>query len=175
MYKLITNWWAWELGNWCHERLVGAPQKYQAQQGDSMATFWAGTSHGSGHQPALSHRRNFSGETYLTQYLPWTTFCEGWQLGWALHWQNRWPKQWSIKLNWASKLQIWWPKQWSIQCSDPQISAKQTTAIMLPRAHMEAHGKASPWGHPTDYRDLRQMSRQSSSNIAFYYKGMNSR
>ena len=27
-----------ELGNWCHSRLVGAPRKYQAQQGGSMAT-----------------------------------------------------------------------------------------------------------------------------------------
>jgi len=27
-----------ELGNWCHQRLVGALLKYQAQQGGSMAT-----------------------------------------------------------------------------------------------------------------------------------------
>ena len=26
-----------ELGNWCYQRLVGALQKYQAQQGGSMA------------------------------------------------------------------------------------------------------------------------------------------
>ena len=27
-----------EFGNWCHQTLVGAPQKYQAQNGGSMAT-----------------------------------------------------------------------------------------------------------------------------------------
>ena len=27
-----------ELGNWCHQRLVGALHKYKAQKGDSMAT-----------------------------------------------------------------------------------------------------------------------------------------
>ena len=75
--------------------------------------------------------------------------------GWAMNWQNRWPKQWSIKLNWASKLQIWWPKLWYIQGSDPKRSAEKTTAIiiMATRAHMQAHGKASPSYHPTDHRD----------------------
>ena len=33
----------------------------------------------SGHQPAPSHWRNFGVETYLTQYLPWTTSYEGWE------------------------------------------------------------------------------------------------
>ena len=27
-----------ELGNWCYQRLVGAPRKYQAQQGGFEAT-----------------------------------------------------------------------------------------------------------------------------------------
>ena len=67
--------------------------------------------------------------------------------GWAQNWQNRRAKQWSTKLNWASKLPIWWPKQWSVQGSDPQRSVQQT------RAHMQAHGKASPCGHSTDPGD----------------------
>ena len=27
-----------ELGNWCYQKLVGSPRKYQAQHGGSMAT-----------------------------------------------------------------------------------------------------------------------------------------
>ena len=59
--------------NWCHQRLVGVPQKYQAQQGGSMTALCVGTGHASRHQPVPSNWRNFCEETYLTQYLPWTT------------------------------------------------------------------------------------------------------
>ena len=31
----------------------------------------------SGHQPATSHWRNFSGDTYLTQHLPGSDFQQG--------------------------------------------------------------------------------------------------
>lgn len=51
-----------ELGNWCHQRLIGAPLKYQAQQEGSMANLWTGTSPASCHQTAPLQRRNFSGE-----------------------------------------------------------------------------------------------------------------
>ena len=116
-------------------------------RGGSMATLWVGTSPASGHQPAPSHRRNFNGETYLTGYLPWTTPYEGWE-GLGTELAKSGPKQWSTKLNWASKLPIWWPKQWSVQGSDPQRSAPQTTAFMVTRAQMQAHGKASPCTTP---------------------------
>ena len=43
-----------KLGNCCLQWLVGALQKYKAQQGGSMATLWAGNSPAGGHQPALS-------------------------------------------------------------------------------------------------------------------------
>ena len=43
----------------------------------SMATLWAGTSPACGHQPAPSYWRNFSGNTYLTPYLPGTDFQQG--------------------------------------------------------------------------------------------------
>ena len=48
-----------------------------------------------------------------------------------------------------------WPKQWFVQGSDPQRSVGQTIAIMVTsyRAHMQAHGKANPCGHPTDHTD----------------------
>ena len=73
--------------------------------------------------------------------------------GWAHNWQHRRPKQRSTKLNWASKLPIWWPKQWSVQGSDPQRSAQRTTTILATRTQMQAHGEASPCGHPTDPGD----------------------
>ena len=57
--------------------LVGAPRKYQVEQGGSMATLWAGTSPESGHQSGPSHWRNFSGETHHTRYLAWTTSYQG--------------------------------------------------------------------------------------------------
>ena len=44
-----------------------------------MATLGVGTSSASGHQTAPSHYRNFSEETYLTQYLPWVESYEGWE------------------------------------------------------------------------------------------------
>ena len=95
-----------ELVNWCYQRLVGALWKYQAQHGGSMATLGVGTSPASGHQPAPSHWRNFSGGTFLTWYSYCKPLsCEGWE-GWALNWQNRQLKQWSRKLNWESKLQM---------------------------------------------------------------------
>ena len=66
--------------------------------------------------------------------------------GWVQNWQNRRPKQWSTKLN-------WWPKQWSVQGSDLQRSVQQATAILATIAQMQAHGEASPCGHPTDPGD----------------------
>ena len=107
-----------EFGSWYHPRLVGALCKYQAEQGGSMATLWAGTSPASNHQPTPSHWRNFSGN--LPYPIPALNhFLWGWEGGWGQDWQNGRPKQRSTKLNWASKLQIWWPKQWSVQGSDP--------------------------------------------------------
>ena len=73
--------------------------------------------------------------------------------GCVLNWQNGRPKQRSTELNLASKLPIWCPKQWSVQGSDPLRSVQQTTAILATRAQMQAHGKASPCGHPTDPGD----------------------
>ena len=32
-----------DLGNWCHQKLVGTPLKYQAQHGGSMAALQAAT------------------------------------------------------------------------------------------------------------------------------------
>ena len=48
-----------------------------------------------------------------------------------------------------------WPKQWFVQGSDLQRSVGQTIAIMATgyRAHMQAHGKENPCGHPTDHTD----------------------
>ena len=43
----------------------------------SMPTLWAGTRAAWGRQPAPSHWRNFSGNTYLIPYLPETDFQLG--------------------------------------------------------------------------------------------------
>jgi len=53
--------------------------EYTSQWGVSMATLWAGTSLARYHQPAPSHWRNLSGETYQTLYLPQITSYEGWE------------------------------------------------------------------------------------------------
>ena len=146
--KLIANWWAWEL---VPSELGGGP----AEIPDTAGRF-----HGnpvSGNQPCK--RPPISTVTLMElqwRNLPYPLptmnhFLPG--KDWALNWQNRPPKEWPRKLNWASKLQMWWSKQWSVQGSDPQRKAEQTTAIMATIAHMQAHGKASPWGHPTDHRD----------------------
>ena len=37
--------------------------------------------------------------------------------------------------------------------SDPQRSVQQTTAVMVTRVHMQAHGKARPCSSPTDHGD----------------------
>ena len=66
-----------ELGNWCHQRLVGGPQKYNAQPGGSMATLQVGAIRANGHQPALLPWGNFSKDTYLTQYPLWPDSFEG--------------------------------------------------------------------------------------------------
>ena len=66
----MANWWAWEM---VPSKVGWGPRKYQAQQGGSMETLWAGTSPTRSHQPARFHWRNFSEETYLSWYLPWTT------------------------------------------------------------------------------------------------------
>ena len=75
LFNLIANWRAWEL---VPSQVDRGPLKYQAQQGGSMATLWAGTSPASCHQTAPLQQRNFSGEAYLNRYLPWTTSYEGW-------------------------------------------------------------------------------------------------
>ena len=90
-----------ELGSRCHQRLVGAPRKYRAQQAGSMAILWAGTSPEGGHQPAPSQWRKFSGETYLgpvsrkcrtllgvrkaIRKTPTPLFCKA-----GLAWSSRW-------------------------------------------------------------------------------------
>ena len=76
-FKLITNRWAWELVL----RKVGwgpfASMEHSREV--SMATLSVGTSPSSSHQPALSHWRNLSGNTYLTPYLPGSDFQRGWK------------------------------------------------------------------------------------------------
>ena len=148
--KLIANWWAWEL----------VPSKIGgAQQGDSIATMWAGTSPGRGHQLAPPHWRNFSGETYLTRNLPWTTSYMGSGKGGVLNWQSGREKQWSTKLNWASKLQIMVTKAViGVQGSDHKDQRSRQLQLMATRAHVQAHGEASPCGHATDHRDRRAHS-----------------
>ena len=135
-----------KLGSWCHPRLVRALCKYQAQQGGSMATLWAGTSPASGHQPAPSHWRNFSGN--LPYPMPTLNhFLWGWEGGWGQNWQNRRPKQRSTTLNWGSKLQIWWPS------SDPSkvviCTDQRSRQLQLWRLEPKARGEANPCGHPT--------------------------
>ena len=67
-----ANRWAgelvlWKIGGMRHSREV------------SMATLLVGPPPATGHQPALSHLRNLSGNTYLTQYLPGCDFQRGWE------------------------------------------------------------------------------------------------
>ena len=129
--KLNINWW---LGNWSHQRLVGALLKYQAQQGGSMATLYKREP---ALQPTASHHchteetseKKFSWPDTLHRFL-WGVGRSGSRIG-KIGNQTRW----STKLNWASKLQIWWPMQWSVQGSDPQRSAEQTTTNIATRAH----------------------------------------
>ena len=147
--KLIPNWWAWQL---VPSKVGGSPVQSNRHNGEVP---WQPCER----EPALQAAINKRGETEGTsvEKLTWPdTYHEPLPRSgksWALIWQKRGPKQWSTKLNWASKLQIWWPKQWSVQGSDPKWSAEQTTANMVTRAHMQAHGKASPCRHSIDYRD----------------------
>ena len=66
-FKLITNWWAWVLVpskvGWGHAKMQDAAGRFQ------LATLLAETSPASNHESALSHWRNFSGESFLTRYL----------------------------------------------------------------------------------------------------------
>ena len=40
------------------------------------------------------------------------------------------------------------------QSSDLQRSAEQATANLVTKAHMQAHGKASPFGYPANHEHL---------------------
>ena len=68
----------------------------------------------------------------------------------TLNWQNRRPKQWSKKLNWTSKL------KYGDRSSDPskvvihKVQPSRREQTWRPK---QAHGVASPLGHPTDHRD----------------------
>ena len=70
-----------KLGSGCHQRLVGAPQKYKAQQGGSMATLWVGTNPASGHQPVPSHWTSLSEETLIPNPIAtqWLDSYERWE------------------------------------------------------------------------------------------------
>ena len=65
------------LGTGAKEGWWGCPCKYEAQQGGFHGNPVSETSPACGHQTAPSHWRNFSGNTYLTQYLPGTDFQHG--------------------------------------------------------------------------------------------------
>ena len=81
--------------------------------------------------------------------------------GGALNWQSRREKQWSRKLNWASKLQIMVTKAViGVQGSDPKDQRSRQLQLMATRAHVQAHGEASPCGHATDHRDRRAHSTE---------------
>jgi len=141
----MVNLWAWEL----------VPSKVGG--GSVQIPGTAGRSHGnhvSGNQPCKQPPT--SGVTVKKPTWP-NTYHEPLPIrggkGWALNLQNRLAKQRLTKPNWTSKLEIWWPKQWSIQGSDLQWSVQETTEILLTRAHMQAHGETSSWGHLTDHRD----------------------
>lgn len=86
IFTHIANWWAWEL---VPSEVGGGPVQISGTAG----RFYGNPV--SGNQQS-SHWSNFSGETYLTQYLPWTTSCEGWELR-AGCWTGKkgWEKQWS--------------------------------------------------------------------------------
>ena len=135
LLKLIANWWAWEL---VPSRVGGGPAQIPGT---------AGRFNGnpvSGNQPC---KRPPTGTVTLKE-LQWRNlpdpiptmnhFLNRDGKGWAQNCQNRRPKQWSTSLNWGS---------------DPQRSAQETTAILATRAQMQAHGEASPCGHPTDMGD----------------------
>ena len=88
----------------------------------SMVTLWAGISPASGHQPAPSHRGNFSGNTYLTQCLPGFDFQRGWEGQ-------------GSKFGSEAKL-----------CRKCAMMAKQKQ--MANKANLSAHGDANPCCHP---------------------------
>ena len=105
----------------------------------------------SGHQPAPSHWRNFSGN--LPNPIPTTNhFLRGWDGGWGQNWQNRQPKQQSTTLNWASKLQVWWPSSDPFKvviCKD-----QRSRQLQLWRLGPKAHDEASPCATPQIPGDL---------------------
>ena len=145
----LNSWQIDELGNWCHQSLVGAQQKYPAQQGTAL---WAGA-RCKWPPTSIVKLKELQRRDLLDPIPAKNHFLWGCGKGWVLNWQNMQAKQWSTKLNWASKQQIWWPKQWSIQGSDLQRWTEQTTSIIATRAQMQANGKASHCGHPSDHRD----------------------
>ena len=103
------------------------------------------------HQLALSHWRNFSGDTYLNHTYCSLTPMRGGK-GWELNWQNRQPKQWSTKINRASKLQIWWqssdPSK-ALICKDQQSrQLKIIIIIMATKAHRQALWQGKPLQPP---------------------------
>ena len=73
--KLITNRWSWKL---VPQKVSGGSHASMRHSREvSIVTLWAGASPACGHQPAPSHWRNFSGNTYLTPHLPVTDFQQG--------------------------------------------------------------------------------------------------
>ena len=76
-----------ELGDWCHQRLVGALCKYQAQRGGSMATLWAGTSIITLKQLQW---RNLPDTIPTMNHFLWGVGRAGCWIG-----KQRWEKQWS--------------------------------------------------------------------------------
>jgi len=115
-----------ELGNWCLQRLVGICKNTK----HSREVPW---------QPceweptlkAVTNRHHHTKGTSVEKLTRPNSYHDPIPMrdgkGWALNWQNR------------------------PQSSDLQRSMEHAT-----RAHTQAHGKASPCGHPADLQQLRR-------------------
>ena len=57
-----------DLGNWCHQKLVGAPRKYQAQHGGSMTALQAATNENR-HTEGTSVKKLTRPNTNVNQFL----------------------------------------------------------------------------------------------------------
>ena len=104
-----------ELGNWCHQRLVGSQWKYKAQQGGSMGSLWVGTSPASGHNPAPSLMEL---QWRFLPYLIASVTQRG--LGWALS-KGRDGSDDPQRSAEQATAKLWQPEQCSVQGSDSQI------------------------------------------------------
>ena len=82
----LNSWLTDELVNWCHWRLVGASQRYQAQQGGSMTILRAEN------HPCKPPPTSIT-ETTVDKFTWPNTYHEPLPMrggkGWALNWQNR--------------------------------------------------------------------------------------